>query len=70
MAEVVGYTTQGSVRGSCGHVHRTERAAEACAARDERGCASQGGYSDRGVRTLTRAQARELHGWVFPAVQG
>ena len=41
------YTTEGSVRGSCGHRHRTLDAARACLRRDENGCASQGGYSDR-----------------------
>lgn len=44
-----GYTTHGSVRGCCGHVHQTMRTAEQCAARDQRGCASQRGYSDRRV---------------------
>jgi len=31
------YTTSGFVRGSCGHKHRTEKAAEACLARDQAG---------------------------------
>lgn len=43
------YTTEGSVRGSCGHQHRTYGAAEKCIARDQAGCARQGGYSDRHV---------------------
>ena len=33
-----GYTCQGSVRGSCGHVHRTIRSYKRCCARDQRGC--------------------------------
>jgi len=37
----------GSVRGGCGHAHRTKTAAERCLDRDARGCAQQGGYSDR-----------------------
>jgi len=41
------YTTSGSVRGQCGHHHRTREAAERCLERDRRGCRSQGGYSDR-----------------------
>lgn len=32
------YTTEGSVRGTCGHTHRTIEAAYACAARDRAGC--------------------------------
>lgn len=41
------FTSIGSVRGSCGHKHQTEHAAEACIAADQRACARQGGYSDR-----------------------
>jgi len=43
------YICTGSVRGECGHQHRTQEAAERCLARDQRGCAMQGGYSDRRV---------------------
>lgn len=43
------WTTDGPVRGHCGHKHRTEAAAERCLAKDQRGCHSQGGYSDRVV---------------------
>jgi hypothetical protein len=43
------YTTVGSVRGCCDHVHLDREAAERCLARDREGCASQGGYSDRRV---------------------
>lgn len=46
------YTTRGSVRGGCGHLHRTADAARACLQRDQRGCERQGGYSDRGVRVV------------------
>lgn len=49
MATATTYTTQGSVRGCCGHQHRTIEAAQRCAARDHAGCKSQGGYSDRSV---------------------
>lgn len=44
-----GYTTDGSVRGCCGHLHRTIRAAAVCLREDMDGCVKQGGYSDRGV---------------------
>lgn len=43
------YTTQGSVRGCCGHQHKTIEAAQRCINRDHAGCVRQGGYSDRSV---------------------
>ena len=43
------YTTMGSVRGCCGHKHRTIEAAKRCIDRDHAGCVRQGGYSDRTV---------------------
>jgi hypothetical protein len=51
------YAAVGSVRGSCGHAHRTYGAAARCAARDDARCARLGGgaYSDRTVgMTLDR----------------
>lgn len=44
-----GYTTYGDVRGQSGTLHRTREAAERALARDQQGCESQGGYSDREV---------------------
>jgi len=53
------YTTWGPVRGGCGHVHRTLSGAQACLARDGRGCRRQGGYSDRLIRAIANpAEAR------------
>ena len=46
------YTTYGHVRRLCGHHHRSESAAGQCVARDQNGCASQGGYSDRSVYAI------------------
>ena len=43
------YTTDGSVRGSCRHHHRSLAAAARCVAADQAGCRRQGGYSDRSV---------------------
>lgn len=43
------YTTRGSVRGTCGHNHRSMRTAVRCLLHDQSGCRSQGGYSDRMV---------------------
>lgn len=44
---LVRWTCNGSVRGCCGITHRTLEAAMACCAKDQQGCARQGGYSDR-----------------------
>lgn len=52
MAKKYCYTTEGSVRGWCGHRHRTAQAAVECIRRDQSGCASQGGYSDREVMVM------------------
>lgn len=41
------YTCTGSVRGSCGHAHRTESGALRCLEADRRACRAMGGYSDR-----------------------
>ena len=47
----VRYHASGSVRGSCGHQHRSIETAERCRRRDAAACASLGGgaYSDRVV---------------------
>jgi hypothetical protein len=49
MSTKIAYTTTGSVRGCCGHKHRTLGGAVKCLQRDTAGCNSQGGYSDRTV---------------------
>lgn len=54
------YECEGSVRGSCGHQHRTVHAAEACIDRDQGGCASQGGYSDRSLYLVRKDGTREI----------
>ena len=46
------YTTWGSVRGDCGHVHKTAESAEKCIEKDNSGCHKQGGYSDRRIREI------------------
>jgi len=43
------FEARGNVRGTCGHKHQTEAAAEKCCKRDMDGCKTQGGYSDRFV---------------------
>jgi len=54
------YTTEGGVRGNCGHRHRSIGAAYACIRDDQRGCASQGGYSDRDI---VRCDSEALTAW-------
>jgi hypothetical protein len=52
MSKTIGYTTAGSVRGQCGHLHETTTLADRCLARDRAGCAIQGGYSDRQIARI------------------
>ena len=54
------YMTTGQVRGRCAHAHRTLRGAWECIARDARGCATQGGYSDRYVVAVRNGTSRPL----------
>lgn len=53
------YTTDGDVRGSCDHKHRTLDAAQKCKDKDSCGCASQGGYSDRYIYRVSE-DGREI----------
>lgn len=48
------------VRGNCGHHHRTIDAAEKCLARDQSGCVSQGGYSDRSIWKIEDGREVEI----------
>lgn len=61
--EPIAWTTEGSVRGSCGHRHRTEDAADACIAIDDRGCKRGNGYnsySDRRIVPIYGAGATSI----------
>ena len=49
------YTTDGDVRGTCGHMHRTREAAARCLTRDQHACGRQGGYSDRQIVEVVQA---------------
>ncbi len=56
------YTTQGNVRGECGHSHRSMMTAVKCLRRDGRDCERAGGYSDRMVRVdLGEGEWRHLN---------
>ena len=46
------YITRGSVRGQCSHKHNTMKGAIKCLDMDCKGCASQGGYSDRRIMAV------------------
>lgn len=56
------YVAHGSVRGSCGHKHRSIATAQACCDRDQFDCRSLGGghYSDRSVTPVENGHFREL----------
>lgn len=43
------WTCSGSVRGCCGKKHHSREAADSHISQDNRGCATQGGYSDRHI---------------------
>lgn len=43
------YTTEGAIRGTCGHRHKTLKAAWACITRDARDCRKARGHTDRVV---------------------
>lgn len=61
------YTCVGSVRGACGHRHRTLSGAVRCAEADRAGCEAQGGYSDRlivGDDGEVLTYHSEEHGWL------
>ena len=53
-----GYTTHGSVRRGCGHIHRSLRAAMDCQDRDHQSCKSVGGYSDRILLAVINVRKR------------
>lgn len=53
------YTTRGSVRGGCGHIHRSIEAAAKCCREDQAGCKRQGGYSDRDLVVLENGRRRK-----------
>lgn len=56
------YVAHGSIRGSCGHKHRSIATAQACCDRDQAACGSLGGgaYSDRSVAPVENGRFREL----------
>lgn len=54
------YTTVGSVRGTCGHKHRTLKRAYLCMASDSSACRKMGGYSDRHIERVFSDHNRPL----------
>lgn len=61
------YTTIGSVRGSCGHKHRTREAAQRCLEQDKQDCAAQGGYSDR---LILASDSNSTQTWITDETTG
>ena len=65
------YTTKGTVRGNCGHKHRTLKSVHKFIERDQNGCAKQGGYSDRYIvrcdgKDLSENEQQDLDYCEFP----
>lgn len=67
MSKVIGYVASGSVRGDCGHLHKTPEAAEQCRAKDARGCTALSKhsgythcYSDRSVYAVLHDGTRRV----------
>lgn len=63
------YTTWGSVRGGCHHVHLHIWTADRCATLDHQACQEAGAYGDRSVRLIfKRDHARVYHPIYGPGV--
>lgn len=60
------YTTNGPVRGRCGHEHRTIDTAFRCLAADQSSCRRAGGYSDR---CIVRTDGESLTDGEFCAIE-
>lgn len=54
------FIVEGSVRGNCGHKHRTLSGAVKCLERDQNGRHSQHGYSDRSIYEIDEAGNQTL----------
>jgi hypothetical protein len=54
------YHLYGSVRGSCGHKHKSIEAARRCYLKDSKGCKFQGGYSDMKPFVMENGKSRGL----------
>ena len=58
------FIAYGSVRGECGHRHRSPEGAEQCAIDDDRACRVSGGYSDRLVYDEASVERNAL-GYIY-----
>ncbi len=65
MEEKIYYTVWGTIRGGCGHAHRTLQGAVRCLERDQNGCQSRGGYSDREIRVISDRKDAVSYDTVF-----
>lgn len=58
------YVCIGSVRGWCGHRHKSIAKAIKCIERDGQGCKTQGGYSDRLTYRLSDVREKGDRVWL------
>lgn len=56
----VRYTSNGPVRGACGHKHKDLESAVECWANDETICRRRGGHTDRKLLVIEGGAKREL----------
>lgn len=66
-AEAPRYQAVGSVRGNCGHHHRTLSGLARCILADQRDCRAAGGYSDRYPRYSDGEQLSERDNAAYEA---
>jgi hypothetical protein len=69
----VRFTTQGPLRGACGHKHKNLESAADCLGEDEARCVVRGGHTDREIfvlegssrRKLTAAEVEAVHDYLM-----
>lgn len=54
------FSNIGSIRGCCGHKHRSLKSATKCLKDDQQDCEKQGGYSDRLTKIIEKGEVKEL----------
>lgn len=61
MADTPRYTTEGALRGKCGHKHKSIDGAIDCLDADEAVCLTRGGHTDRKILAIGPGFKRELN---------
>ena len=54
------YTSEGALRGPCGHKHKDLESSVECLANDEALCRRRGGHTDRKILVIEGGARREL----------